>query len=228
MNPKSSKHKQLVASLVVSLGAAVAFASSADAQTPKAPAPAPAPAAAPTPAAPPAPPVTPEQRAAARELLDVTHTREGLQSALQQMSTALRPQMGQMMAQRIEVNTTMTPEQKQKVRQSMQQPFDAAVAEGTKMVTDPKLVDDVVDRMVVIFARTFTLDEMKQLNVFYKSPLGQKTITGIPAAGRDAMQGMMGNLAPRLDALAESTVQKQVDAVVKGDAPTKAAPATKK
>ena len=144
------------------------------------------------------------------------------------MSQGLRPQMGQMMAQRIETNTSLSADQKQKIRASMEQPFEGAVADGTKMINDPKVIDDVLDRMVAVYARSFTMDEVRQLVAFYKSPLGQKALAAVPTASREAMQGMMGNLAPKLNALAETTVQKQIDVVAKGDAPAKAAPPAKK
>ncbi len=214
MNPKS---------LTASLVASSMLASGAVAQTTKAPTP-PAPT---TPAAPaPAPvPVTPELRAAVKDLLDTTKTREGLAQTLQQMSQSVRPQMGQMMAQRIEVNAALTPEQKQQVRASMEQPFESAVADGQKIVTDPKVVDDTVDRMTALYAQRFTLDEIKQLTAFYKSPLGQKSISAVPGIVHDAMQGSMSVLVPKLNALADSTVQKQVDTVTKGGAGASKAPA---
>jgi hypothetical protein len=211
-------------SLTASLVASSMLASSALAQTPKGPSPAPAPAA---PAAAPVP-VTPEMRAAVKDLLETTRTREGLAQTLQQMSQSVRPQMGQMMAQRIEMNSALTPEQKQQVRASMEQPFEAAVGDGTKIVTDPKVVDDAVERMTSLYAQRFTLDEVKQLTAFYKSPIGQKSISAVPSIVHDAMQGSMTVLVPKLNALADSTVQKQVDAVTKGGgAATTKAPAKK-
>lgn len=204
--------KSLTASLVAS---SMLASTAAMAQAPKAAAPVPA-----TPASPaPAPvPVTPEMRAAVKELLDTTKTREGLAQTLQQMSQSVRPQMGQMMAQRIEMNPALSPEQKQQVRQSMEQPFESAVGEGQKLVTDPKVVDDAIERMTSLYAQRFTLDEVKQLTTFYKSPVGQKSISAVPGIVHDAMQGSMQVLVPRLNALADSTVQKQVDTVTKGGA----------
>jgi hypothetical protein len=110
----------------------------------------------------------------------------------------------------------------------MDPPFESAVNEGAKMINDPKVIDDVLDRMVAVYARSFSIDEIKQLVAFYKSPLGQKALATVPTASREAMQGMMSTLAPKLNGLAEATVQKQIDLVVKGDAPAKAAPPAKK
>ena len=214
----------LIAALFAASAFTVTFASVAEAQAPTKAAAAGAPAAAaPAPAA----PITPEQRSAIRELLEITHTREGVAGAMQGMSQGLRPQIAQMVGQRIEINTALSPEQKQQVRAGMQQPFEAAVTDAQKILNDPKVVDDVVERLIGIYARTFTLDEIKQLVTFYKSPVGQKAITAVPTAGREAMQGMMTATAPKIDALVESTVQKQIDVVAKGAAPA-AAPAPAK
>ncbi len=202
--------KTLTASLVASSMLASGAMAQTKAPTPATPAPT-APVAAPV-------PVTPEMRAAVKELLETTKTRDGLAQTLQQMSQSVRPQMGQMMAQRIEMNGSLTPEQKQAVRQSMEQPFEGAVADGQKLVTDPKVVDDTIDRMTSLYAQRFSVDEVKQLAAFYKSPLGQKSISAVPSIVHDAMQGAMTVLVPKLNALADSTVQKQVDTVTKGGA----------
>lgn len=186
-----------------------------------------APAAAPTApaAAAPAPvAVTPDARAAIKELLDVMNTRENLGKTFQAMSQTLPPQMAQAMNRQIELNASLSPEQKAKVREGMNQPFENAVKEATAMVGNPKLVDETIDKMYPIYAKYFTVAEIRQLVAFYKSPIGAKTLNTMPQAINESLQAGVANFQPRINALMEKTVKTQVDAVTGGAA---AAPAKK-
>lgn len=206
-------------------GATFALPCAAFAQTKTAPAATPAPAsAAPTTAPASAAPVTvtPDARAAIKELLDVMNTRENLSKTFQAMSQTLPPQMAQAMNRQIEVNTSLTPEQKVKVREGMNQPFENAVKEATAMVGDPKLVDSTIEKMYGIYAKYYTVPEVRQLVAFYKSPLGVKTLTTMPQAINESLQAGVSNFQPRINALMEKTVKTQVDAVTaSGAAPAK-------
>lgn len=204
------------------LGASILLAASAaDAQQAKqAPAPQATPAAAPT-AAPAAPvAVTAEQRTAIKELLDVTKTRDNLVRTFQAMSQNLAAQMAQAMNAKIE-EASITPEQKLKVRESMNQPFANAMKEAAGIVNDPKNVDQAMDKMYAIYAKNFTTDEIRQIIAFYKTPTGAKTLTAMPQVVNETMLGGIATFQPRLNALVDKTVKAQVDAVAKEGAPKK-------
>ncbi|MEO8938463.1 MAG: DUF2059 domain-containing protein [Burkholderiaceae bacterium] len=175
---------------------------------------APAPAAA-TPAAPAAAPVSSEQRAAIKELLDVLNTRESLTKTFQAMAQTLPQQMGGAMSRQIEMNTTLTPEQKVKVREGLGQPFDAAAKEAIGIVSDPKLVDQTLDKMIPIYAKYFTAAEAKQLIAFYKTPIGMKSQSSIPQANNESLQAAFVGFQPKLNALMEKTLKTQIDAATK-------------
>ena len=200
--------------LAAGLSIATALVSSAVAQTPAAAPPA-APAAAPATAAPvtSAPvTVTPAMRAAIKELLDVTKTRDNLTRTYQAMSASLPQQMAQAMNAKIE-EASITPEQKQKVRESMNAPFANAVKEGNTIVNDPKSIDAAMDKVYPVYAKHFTIDEIKQLTAFYKSPLGTKTLTEMPQVVAETMNTGVTLFQPRLAALIDKTVKAQIDAV---------------
>lgn len=174
-------------------------------------------AAAPTKSAPAAPApvaVTPEARAAIKELLDTMNTRENLGKTFQAMAQTLPPQMAQAMNREIE-SSTLTPEQKQKVREGMNQPFEGAVKEAQGIVTAPKLIDDTVEKMYGIYAKYYSTAEIRQLVAFYKSPIGAKTLTSMPLAINESLQAGVSNFQPRINALMEKTVKAQIDAGTK-------------
>lgn len=203
---------QAIATLAV--GVSIAVPATTFAQAAKS-APAPAAATAPAPAAPPAAPVTPEQRAAIKELLDVMNTRDNLVKTFAAMAQGLAPQMAQAMNQQIEANTALTPEQRTKLRSQMTEPFNAAVKEAQGIMTAPKLVDETLDKMQTVFAKYYTAAEAKQLVAFYKSPIGAKTLTAMPQATNESLQAGVAIFQPRVVAVMEKTLKTQVDAVTK-------------
>lgn len=195
--------------------ALIAVPLAAAAQGPAPTAPQAAPAAAPAPAA----PVSPEQRAAIKDLLDAMNTHDALTRAYAAMSQGLAPRMGEAMNRQIETNPSLSPEQKQRVRASIGPSFETAVRDSMAIVTSPQLVDETIDRMIPIYAKYFTLPEIKQLTAFYRTPLGQKTLATMSQANGEALQAGAAIFSPRISAIMEKTVRAQVDAV------TAAAPA---
>ncbi len=202
---KINASRSALAVLLVGASLAVPLAAHAQAAAPTKTAPAAAP------AAPPPVPVTPEARAAIKELLDAMNTRENLGKTFQAMAQTLPPQMAQAMNREIE-SSALTPEQKQKVREGMNQPFDGAVKEAQGIVTSPKLVDDTIEKMYGIYAKYYTVSDLKQLVAFYKSPIGAKTLTAMPQAINESLQAGVANFQPRINALMEKTVKAQIDA----------------
>ncbi len=212
---KHSTLQQILATLLVGASIAIPATVLAQAAAPQKAAPAtatstPAPAAAPAPVV-----VTPEARAAIKELFDVMSTKENLGKTFAAMSQTLAPQMAQAMNQQIEANATLTPELKAKVRSGMNEPFSNAVKDAQGIVTSPKLVDETIEKMYPIYAKYYTVAEIKQLVAFYKSPIGAKTLTAMPAAINESLQAGVQAFQPRVAALMDKTLKAQIDATSK-------------
>ena len=165
--------------------------------------------------------VTPEARAAIKDLIETTKTRENIAKTFQAMSQNLPPQMAQAMNVSIENNASLSSEQKQKVRANMNQPFETAAKEAIAMITDPKIVEESIDRMYPIYAKYYAPEEIRQITAFYKTPVGAKSLTIMPQVINESMQSGFAIFQPRLNALMEKTVKTQVDAVTKASAPPK-------
>ena len=159
--------------------------------------------------------VSAEARAAIKELLAAMNTRENLTKTFQAMAQALPPQMSQVMNRQLDANAALTAEQKAKVREGMEQPFDGAVKEAIGIVTAPKLVDETIEKMYGIYAKYYTTAEVKQLVAFYKSPIGAKTLTVTPQAINESFQAAVATFQPRVNAIMDRTMKTQTDLVTK-------------
>jgi len=158
-------------------------------------------------------PVSPDARAAIKGLLDVTNVHEGLTRAYGAMAQGLAPQMGQVMNRDIEANPSLSAEQKQKVRAGMNAPFESAVKDAQAVVTNPKLVDETIEKMIPIYAKYFTAAEARQLTEFYKTPIGQKALASLPQASNESIQAGISTFTPRINAIIERTMKTQFEAV---------------
>jgi hypothetical protein len=105
------------------------------------------------------------------------------------------------------------PQVEAKVRQKNPNLDAAAVAELRKEFTELQLgvLRDVMADAAPVYARHFTLKELRDLVAFYKSPTGKKAIVAMPQASME----MLAGLAPRLDALTLQVNQKFADILKK-------------
>ena len=203
---------------------ALLFAASASAQAPAPKAAPAAPNAAQPAAVPPvsaplaetlATPVTPEARAAIKELLEITHVRDSLRKTYQTVGQNLPQQMAQAMNRSIEENVSLSAEQKQQVRERMNKSFEGAVKEAMQIVQDPKVVDDTVERVYPIYAKAFTPAEIRQITAFYKTPIGGKVISTMPQVFNESLQAGFALFQPRMNALMDKTLKQEIAAVQK-------------
>jgi hypothetical protein len=82
--------------------------------------------------------------------------------------------------------------------------FDTAEGAAITVMVDHQ--GEFLDAMVEIYARHFTVDEIRELNVFYRSPLGRKVIRKMPetmAEGAAAGRAWAESLEPQVRAAVE-------------------------
>jgi hypothetical protein len=48
-------------------------------------------------------------------------------------------------------------------------------------------VNEIVDQITALYARTFTVDELREVTAFYRGPTGQKFLEKVPAITQESM-----------------------------------------
>lgn len=167
------------------------------------PAPAAAPAvAAPAPAAPQKTP-TPEAIAAARELVKLSDTREQLRKSMAQ--TLADTRSGKALGAFVDQDPQM---RMQRARNPAA--WDAALARlGAKQAVQlelmmTELVPLIDERSVQTYATHFSVDELRQLIAFNRSPLGRMVMERVPAVMADAMAFLQSEMPRRRKAMLEA------------------------
>jgi hypothetical protein len=182
--------------LILCAGALTANAAQAQAS---APAPA-VPAAASVPAA-----LDPATDKAVRELLAAMKYRDQLNAAFTSMQKNIPTMILQMATAPINANTALTDVERKAALDRATKGVPDAVAGVTAIVSDPKLIDEMITEIVPLYARHFTVTELKAMTVFYKSPAGAKMLQTMPRVMNESMQISQKLLMPR--------IQKYVDKV---------------
>lgn len=181
--------------LILCACALTASAAQAQAQAPAA-----APAAASVP-----PAVDPATDKAVRELLAAMKYRDLLNAAFVSMQKNIPTMILQTATATINANTTLNDTERKAALDRAAKGVPEAVTAVTAIVSDPKLIDEMIAEIVPLYARHFTVTEIKAMTTFYKSPAGSKMLQTMPKVMNESMQISQKLLMPR--------IQKYVDKV---------------
>lgn len=137
-----------------------------------------------------------------RELLTLMKYREQLTTRLQQTAQAMPKAVLQAQAARINANAKLTEEQKKAELAIVSNDIPKGMVAGQRALSDPKLVDDIFERVVPMYARQFTLAEVNELLAFYRSPVAAK------------LQGALPQLMQETNQLTQEMVKERLATVI--------------
>ncbi len=84
--------------------------------------------------------------------------------------------------------STMLGQMNSQMAGMMSQQLPCVPASYWQNFVDAKATNDLTNQMVPVYQRHFTADDVAGLLKFYRSPLGQKVITQMPATMKEGMQ----------------------------------------
>ena len=167
--------------------------------------------------------VTPEQKAAVKELLDAMNFKK----MMSQMAGAMAQNMPQMMDQMVATsNTSMTTEQKAEARKLAVKSSESAMKAILDIYDDPQIIQGMEDIMARAYGSNFAVDEIKAITTFYSSPAGMKMLATQPQIMQQTMPEIMALITPRMKELMEKTA-KDIAEQAKAQGKTSAAAAKK-
>lgn len=145
-----------------------------------------------------APAVDPAAIEASRQLMDVMRYRELTMMSLRQTEQLMPGQMKTMMTGLVQNDTTTSAEQKKAALAKIDAAAPALAAQAHALYADPSLVDDIVAETLPLYARVYTVDELRQMAVFYRSPLGQKLLATMPQLTAECAEISSRVMMPRV------------------------------
>lgn len=202
MMQKRFKQVMLLAALVPTFAMAQALNSQ------QAPAAAPAAAAA---------PIDPAKQAAIKDLLDAIDAQKlvgAIGNSAQMQAKQLVPAI---LSDALSENKTLTDKQKQAAvptlqKNSVQKLVDSA---GQVFATD-SFRQDAMQAQYEAYAKYYSVQEIKDLTTFYRSPTGRKFIQVQDQVGRDVVSGLMQKYMPQSIRATREQADKEVASVKPG------------
>ena len=148
--------------------------------------------------------VDPAAAQAVRDLLDAMKYRDMLGSVWASMSKQIPQLILQTATNGINADTKLTDVQKKERLDKVAARIPLAVKGMQEIFADPKLLDDMIDEIVPLYARHFSADELHQMAAFYKSPVGMKVLSTLPAIAAESMQVSQKIMMPRVSKMIET------------------------
>lgn len=130
----------------------------------------------------------PPSDSAIRELMDATNARANMTVSVQNLAKSL-PQVLRMRAEEVvRTKPNLTDDQRKAEMANVDRRMPGVTAALQKEFSDPKLVDQLYNQLVPLYAKHFTADEVKALTAFYRSPAGKKSLEVMPVLMGESAQ----------------------------------------
>jgi uncharacterized protein len=148
---------------------------------------------------------SPAQEAAVKEMLEALNFRQ----TMSQMVGAMGAQMPQMLDQMLEGNSkSLSDGERAAMKQSARESQAKMFAEMNAIFQDPAFMQSVEDIMGRAYAKHFSVEEIKGITAFYRSPAGAKMLSSQPLIVQQAMPEMMSLMAPKMNAIVEKSTKE--------------------
>jgi hypothetical protein len=114
----------------------------------------------------PAPAQSPDGVAAAKELMEVMHATDNVKVMIPSLMQALKPALVQ-------------------GRPEVARDFDVLMPMMIQAMSSR--MDEMLDQIAGVYARKFSVAEMREIIAFYRAPTGQKVVRELPAVFQESM-----------------------------------------
>ena len=146
------------------------------------------------------PPADVATSAAVRNMLEVMDYRTVLKLSMAQMSKSMPEAMAASFKDNIDNNSRLDSAQRKNAMILFDKKMPAALDRINRIMADPAMIDEMMEAMIPVWTRIYTLDEIEQLTAFYRSPIGRKTLSSMPQMV-EGVQASQQIVMPRLNAV---------------------------
>jgi len=148
--------------------------------------------------------VDPQISAAVRAMFEAMKYRDIMKATFAQMEVSLPQNMRAGAIAAVNADPKLDVKAKQAKLAEMEKAVPQIGAALHALFSDPGLMEEMLDALVPIYARTYTLDEVRQMSAFYQSPVGQKMLATTPQLMGEGMAISNQIMAPRINKLMQS------------------------
>jgi hypothetical protein len=154
-----------------------------------------------------APGADPQATVAVKAMFDAMEMRKNMNAMYAQMQQSIPAMMRQQLGGMIQADPKLNAQQKQEAMAKLEQSLPRMSQSIGKIFNDPTLIDAMIDEMVPLYANNYTVAEIKELTVFYRSPVGRKMMTLSPKLAAEGMAVGQRVMMPRIGKLMQDMAQ---------------------
>ena len=155
-----------------------------------------------------APAADPQTTSAVKAMLDAMEVRKLMAAQFAEMEKAMPSMMRAQLSSVVQSDPRMSAEKKQEAMAKVEKMLPTVTRAIGTLFRDPALVEDMIDEMVPLYASNYTTAEIKELTVFYRSPLGRKMLAVTPRLTTESMAIGQRVVTPRLGKLMQDIMQE--------------------
>lgn len=161
--------------------------------------------------------IAPEKQAAIKELIAIVHADNKIEDLLELMSAQMQATSKTIYKALIDERTDLTPAE----RKSLEEAFTAGQTESSKRYQEKfaqklDLNTMIQEISLTVYDKHYTLEEIRDLIAFYKTPTGQKSLRLMNPIMSDSMQAMQEKLLPKIP-----TIIKEIEEEIRKEAEEK-------
>jgi len=150
---------------------------------------------------------SPQANAAVKDLLEAMDVRKMMAASFAEMEKALPQMMRAQMTAVINADPGADAEKKKAALAKVEQVLPVASQAINRMFKDPALIDEMMVEIAPLYARNYTVAELKELTAFYRTPLGRKMMALSPRLSAESMAIGQRIVAPRLNGVMQEVMQ---------------------
>ena len=154
-------------------------------------------------------PVDADRKTAVKELLDAMNFKQMISQMAGAMSQSM-PQMIDQMIDGVAAGGKLTPEQRAEARALASSAKENTSRQMAELFNDPQVVQGMEDITARVYAKHFSMSEIKAIAAFYTSPAGKKMLTVMPQVMQETMPELMAVMQPKMMAMMEKTAREIV------------------
>ena len=152
-------------------------------------------------------PVNPAAVAAVKELLVSMNYREMMTQSFAQLDKNMPEMMLQGASAAINANTALSPDEKKAAIDEAAKKVPEMAKVFSDTLRDPQMMEELFAETAPLYARHFTVAEIKQMAAFYKTPVGKKMLAVTPQIMGESMQISQKIVMPRITAAIQKLAQ---------------------
>jgi hypothetical protein len=126
------------------------------------------------------------------------HYRATWQASVEQMTKALPDMIRRQVEAGVNANTSLTDAQRKEQLQKIEADLPKMAEVTRNVMNDPAVIAEMEAAVIDLYARYFTVEEVKQIAAYYRTPIGAKSLQLMPQVMAESMAISQRVTAPRI------------------------------